>query len=326
MLVVYELSKAHTDRVFVETGEIAQTSKTISIDPKALTPAHRAHILRRYRRPDPPRFELMTYKLGCQTTGFQIEKDAALALDTPADETDVLGLIDADISRYEAAQALRIAAIDGEIVRQIDSLRERREALASRDPATAGRHELPNVHFSGAERREIATNAPPSWMAERPLYNALLEAREEYNVAAIAFRDVWRAAEQQREQAAAAEKAQREADKRAWIEAHGSDHLRRAYLKHSHDCQRLYVHERANAEYPGYLIDFDDTANWRDRSCPSQSALDEAERVGGQVYWMTRWPNTDSDIELHDLNQSEAEVVVVRFLKRYDLIKVIAVY
>lgn len=76
-----------------------------------------------------------------------------------------------------------------------------------------------------------------------------------------------------------------EAEKATWIAAHGSDYLKKAVAA-GYDCQRRYIEERADLEYPGYLVDFDEDSQYHARSAPSEAALDEALRVGGQVVWL----------------------------------------
>jgi alpha-D-ribose 1-methylphosphonate 5-triphosphate synthase subunit PhnH len=112
-------------------------------------------------------------------------------------------------------------------------------------------------------------------------------------------------------------KARREADKLAWVEVHGSEHLAQAVAA-GYDCQRLYVSERAAAERPGFVVDFDDRADWRTRSCPSEAALALAEAHGGTVVWLT-----NSAYELHEAEFWEPrEAVVIReYLGKYDLIR-----
>lgn len=115
-------------------------------------------------------------------------------------------------------------------------------------------------------------------------------------------------------------KAAREADKAAWIAASGSEHLRKAFTA-GYDCQRLYVTERAAAEYPGFAVDFEDKAAWKARSCPSEQALELAERHSGRVVWLTR-PGYELSYEEY---WGEREAVVIEdFLGRYDLVMEVA--
>lgn len=140
-----------------------------------------------------------------------------------------------------------------------------------------------------------------------------------------AEREAQRQAEQEaRESAAAA----REAVRTEWVQTHGSDYLRKA-IEGGYDCQRVYVTERAALEYPGYAVDYSNDAAWKSRSCPSETALEEALRVDGTVVWLTEPGETireelmlgDRDEDAPEFEAQEA--VHVRFLDRYDLLKLI---
>lgn len=127
-------------------------------------------------------------------------------------------------------------------------------------------------------------------------------------------------------------KAEAYAAKEAWIEAHGSDQLRRGFER-GHDCGRLYTLERAAIEAPGYVVDYYDGAKWKDRSCPSVAALNGAEaaellNVGDvKIIWLTEPPvDTKIDNEYYDYSEPfEAceAVVISNYLGKYDLVKVV---
>ena len=126
----------------------------------------------------------------------------------------------------------------------------------------------------------------------------------------------------------AAEKAQREQEKADWITAHGSDYLKRATAL-DYNCQRQYVTERAEQEIPGYLLDFDEDAVWKDRSCPSEEALADAEALIGaghdaKVVWLTRMPMRalygDEDYSFDDEPDPREAIVVSGYLGKYTLV------
>jgi hypothetical protein len=119
-----------------------------------------------------------------------------------------------------------------------------------------------------------------------------------------------------------AEKEAMVAEKANWIAAHGSDHLKRAYAL-GYDCQRKYATERAAAELPDLFLDYDDHAEWRSRSCPSEKALDEVEKLAAlgykaQVVWLT-YPPYKLDYECEDFQPMEA-VVILDYLGKYTLV------
>lgn len=130
-----------------------------------------------------------------------------------------------------------------------------------------------------------------------------------------------------------ADKARREADKASWIEAHGSDHLKEAFSR-GYDSQRQYVIERAAADAPGWVVDFNGSAVWNDRSFPSVEALrveDEADALADRlgdtgaatgVVWLTAPPSASHDDDEMFFEQCEA-VVVRRYLGRYDLVRMV---
>ena len=121
-----------------------------------------------------------------------------------------------------------------------------------------------------------------------------------------------------------------EAEKTAWITEHGSDHLKRAHTA-GYDCQRLYVIERAALEAPGFTVDFNDSAEWKSRSCPSTEALDEAEAAKeldlgeSSVVWLTEQPNAKriETGEYFEIFGATEAVVIEDFLGKYDLVKII---
>jgi hypothetical protein len=115
----------------------------------------------------------------------------------------------------------------------------------------------------------------------------------------------------------------READRSVWIAEHGSDYLKRATAQ-GYDCQRRYITERAELEHPGYMVDFDSRAAWKDRTCPSETALDLAEKDHGSVVWLTDPPFPPYDPENGE-TWEPCEAVVIDFLG-YDLIRIFRPY
>lgn len=128
------------------------------------------------------------------------------------------------------------------------------------------------------------------------------------------------------------EEEQREAERQQWIAAHGSAHLQRC-IEAGYNCKRLYVVERAALEAPGFTVDFDDKAAWKDRSCPTPAALDaeDAARALGLgeplIVWLTEPPSARvPDPEGYDFEEFDpCEAVVLRnYLGRYDLVQIVA--
>lgn len=124
-------------------------------------------------------------------------------------------------------------------------------------------------------------------------------------------------------------KAEAHATKTAWGNAHGSEQLRRGFER-GHDCGRLYVVERAALEAPGYTVDYQDAAEWKDRACPSVSALNEADaaeklNLGSvKIVWLTeaaRDRKRSHDYYDYDEFRPCEAVVISGYLGKYDLVK-----
>jgi hypothetical protein len=126
--------------------------------------------------------------------------------------------------------------------------------------------------------------------------------------------------------AQAAEKAKAEAAKAAeratrvaWAAERGSERLQRG-LAAGHDCKRVYLLERAAFEFPDYILDLENYAEWKDRTCPSTEALDERDRVIAahpelesdhvRIFWLTCEPR-ESKIDAGDGGFDPCECVAV---------------
>lgn len=139
----------------------------------------------------------------------------------------------------------------------------------------------------------------------------------------VAREERHRAAQAQKDREAQALKDAKQAEKQAWIMAHGSPHLQRATTA-GYPCTRCYVQERAAVEHPGYVVDFEKTSEWKNRSCPSETALDEAERSKGTVVWLTqRASSSIEDMDAADSEEPCEAVVVEEYLGAYTLVHTI---
>lgn len=102
-------------------------------------------------------------------------------------------------------------------------------------------------------------------------------------------------------------------EKEKWIEEHGSSYLQRA-TKLQYNCQRLYVEERVQQEFSNWTLDFDNKLSVRERSLPSEAALDIEERMREQH------PNIDIRIYWRKEGTSGKEIIVIRnYLGKYTL-------
>jgi hypothetical protein len=102
---------------------------------------------------------------------------------------------------------------------------------------------------------------------------------------------------QEKNRLAAEAKARAEAERKQWIADHGSDRLKQCTAR-GYNCDRLYWIERAALDYPGYVLDYNDTAYWNERTCPSEQALNaenEAMRLypnaTARIVWLTNLPS-----------------------------------
>lgn len=121
--------------------------------------------------------------------------------------------------------------------------------------------------------------------------------------------------------------------KEGFVNSHGSDQLKRAIAR-GHDCKRLYTCERATVEAPGWVVDIEDDAEWKSRSCPSPDALnaaDEAEKLNigkVEIVWLTAEPSDtkqSGEQQYYDgpgFEQCEA-LVILGYLGEYNLVKVL---
>lgn len=188
------------------------------------------------------------------------------------------------------------------------------------------------VHIQRMEREKAAAaDHLPELLAKQAEYKAQQAERERL------LEEKWEQDQAAAEAAKAEAAAKRQAEvetRLAWARAHGSDHLRRC-LEIGHTCSRLYSTERAEIEFSGYFLDYDNKAAWKDRACPTVAALDEREAVLAAhpdldaehllIVWQTEPGKNSTGSELDDYDEfAECETVVVRgFLGKYDLLKAI---
>jgi len=163
-------------------------------------------------------------------------------------------------------------------------------------------------------------------IAELEAEHAIREAQKAESEARQAANRAKEAAEREaREAEEKAMKEEREREKRQWIDQHGSNYLKKA-TKLGYDCQRQYVTERAAREFPGFTVDFNNYADWRSRSCPSEEALELLEDIlnrgfkDAKIVWLTAPPYYWSRYSDGHYEAREA-VVVGDYLGRYTLIK-----
>ena len=182
------------------------------------------------------------------------------------------------------------------------------------------------------EMNRIATAETSKKQAEKDLIPLLAEYEKEKEEKRI--RKEKEVAEQAaRDAARETEKAFREQEKTEWIKNHGSQYLK--------DCLELdvkanleYVVERAELEYPGYTVDYAETAEWDEKFSPSPEALSELKKIRAtgaeaKIVWLTSpaqvrkaEPEYDGYGCRLDEEYEPCEAVVIRnYLDKYDLVK-----
>lgn len=281
MKLIYHLSSEARQRIFIESGRDPGQAQAIEVDPAELSKEQRALLVAH----DPTLGErvLLTYP---DWTGFTTTS-TTLALSAPA--TDASALIVAWLDARAIAQVRVDAAEAKKIEAEIALYRSWAD---SRAPGILNT----GMYLRSPRRQEWIEAHAAATQRAKQLSAEIAEQRR------------------QSEAHQEAEKERRIAERAAWTIEHGSPRLRKC-VEGGYDCQRLYVFERAAIEHPGYVVDFDDKATWKDRSGPSEAALDESARVGGEVVWLTNMPGDDDYFE-------PCEAVVIRtFLGKYDLIK-----
>jgi hypothetical protein len=260
---------------FIATGKQLARTERIEFDPVLLTPEQRAVLVRCVKNE--------CYEMPARTTGARQMYSTTGApqwITERADEFETLPSIADWIARAGNALASRemhqaefdrLAALHREQVRvsaqaHIDGIAANYRALIEARSATytGGNidRQMANAREAGAEIDLRAYEAARAeYLALQPAFKAEAEARK------------------------AAEAAEKEAAKQAardariaWANEHGSERLRRG-MAAGHECGRLYFIERAAAEFPGYVLDYEDAAEWKDRVCPSIEALNERDAV-----------------------------------------------
>lgn len=130
-----------------------------------------------------------------------------------------------------------------------------------------------------------------------------------------------------------AKKERLENEKKMWIESKGSDYLKKAFSL-GHNCQRKYATERAQLEFPDYMLDFDNESTWNDRNNPSEESVNivwelkkKYNNTCIEIVWLTNpTRNTTDNNEYYDNCDSfkPCEAITIQeFLSNYNLVKVI---
>lgn len=297
MKLTYRLTDEARKTIFVETGRDPGPTQAVELDPAQLAPDDRQD-LAAHGAP------LQTQIALTLPTWTMMRQPGSEPLALTQIVTDPAALLAAWRDARQAAQATFEAQRDADILARIAVYEH-----------SDGTEPLPSLSSYDRERRYAGSPHLPALLAAA----ATATARRD---AVVAADERNRLAAEVAQQAA---KAQRLAERATWAAEHGSPRLRKC-ISMEYDCQRLYVAERATLEYPGYIVDFDNRADWKGRAGPSEVALDEAARVNGIVVWLTSLPLDDGSPEEYQAAWASdgVEAVVIRqYLGKYDLIRVV---
>jgi len=112
-----------------------------------------------------------------------------------------------------------------------------------------------------------------------------------------------------------------EADKATWIEAHGSDRLKKAHST-GYPHNRAYIQERATVELgEGWTVDTKDAYEWDRKVCPSERALGLEKTLKDKGFKaQVVWVKSDGAERDDDAFEPFEALVVREFLGRYDVI------
>ncbi|RMD60415.1 hypothetical protein D6833_09715 [Candidatus Parcubacteria bacterium] len=306
--VTYCLTAEARRRICRETGEMPVDEQRVYFDLREATPEQREQILRvaKVDRDGTVFIQWGRYENAPRFDSEPTLEQLVEVCRQYADEQD-------KEERAHLAQAIE------------EKIEMIRRAIQKHDPSL---HSHLLLHGSRLKRaRELGIDTTPYNNALKEYKQLQPQFREEENQRLEELRK-----EQERaEMAKVEERKRREAEKLAWIKQHGSELLRRAVAA-GHDCDRRYLLERAAMEYPGFVLDYNETADWRERSCPTINALNERDEVlkahpdvRCSIVWLTSEPSNafdhydepaapgDPDMPycVYDENAPEREAIIV---------------
>lgn len=264
--IIWEASQKLRDQEFIETGKVTLKRRHIMIDPTTLTPAQREQVVQaawdRYdcweidvssrletKTPTTKGYSETIKENWYNSKPITFDKEPSIeeACEVAIPNKKVIEWAE---ERAEEANSKRKKAEQEEIARQRALFEELwpqiQEALRSQDIEHV-KATIRAWNSKGLPENYVHTDYATYYDRLERHLNDLLE-----------------------------EKA--EAEKRAWIEQYGSEHLKRAY-EAGYDCTKLYFKERASKEYPGGIINYNDDAGLEKMDSPSLAALDLQDKI-----------------------------------------------
>jgi hypothetical protein len=289
--VTFLLSEASRQRQFVATGQLPEREQKLELDMAAATPEQRQAVITVCGAD-------LRLEIG-KWDRYIILDDPTLHLEPV--ELDAIPDLEAVIAHGQRMQAEKQAAqveydadrrqvCEADLAKKIQALRD---CLARR--VIGGIYDTELWRYDLAEHGKRLQIDRSGYDAVRADYDAMAAIRK-------AEIETEHQADEARKRSAAEQVA---AARQAWIDEHGSEHLRRAVAA-GYDCTRKYLIERAELEYPGYMCDFENAAKWRSRSCPNLEALDEQSAllaahpgISVDIVWLTS-PARDQKLAMRD--------------------------
>lgn len=231
---------------------------------------------------------------------------------------DAFLLIKKKKEEEEAEEARRKAEVDRKLEEAAKKRKEENAAFMEKLPGLLDelRRHYPYLTITQRNDELWAESEEADQAATRNLYAYDRPCKDNWEVFARYTEEL------AKEHLEAVEKAKVEEEKQAWIETHGSERLKEA-TKRGYDCKRLYLTERLALELPGYVTRiWDGRGQWelKDRSCPSEKALEEVKRLEKLgIKPVIKWAVFEDD----DGDTEEEEIVYIENYHDYEVYKTI---
>jgi hypothetical protein len=316
-IMLAKLTYETTPAFFVATGK--RGTQTVEVDTETLAPADRAVLIQCKEYPRD------TWSLPQAPGEIREYRDTASA-------TDVTAQYDAPLTAAQwISEASRIIAVQTTSKVEVAAAQARIDARRKPEVQAAVDTVIAHIHDLIARRLDYGIWPDGRVIFDEKHARGLGIDLTEFSSARTAYDAMVKAVRAEKDDAEKAAKAAKAEAKLSWCAEFGSDRLRRASAA-GYDCGRLYAIERAAKEAPGFVLDYQNEAEWKNRACPSLAALnaeDAATKLNlgePQVVWLTKAPVAQkvSDVE-QDFDESEfeaCEAVVIRgYLGALDLVK-----
>jgi len=149
------------------------------------------------------------------------------------------------------------------------------------------------------------------------ILDELLRLQQEYNEMKPIFLNEQKINEAERTKKRKEEEKLKNESRVRWIREFGSEYLNRA-VRRGYDCSRQYMKEYTAWRFPGWTLDFNRTAEYSSRVCPSERALnflDKFEENFGKdgfepiIVWLAAKPTSGIDEDFSWFEPQEAVMI-----------------